>query len=245
MVTLLLIVSAFLAGILNAVAGGGSFLTFPALVMAGVPPVEANATSTVAVFPGALASFVGYRSQIRDVGELSVKLVVVVSLIGGAAGAVLLLKTPENVFEAIAPWLLLAATLLFAFGRQASAWLRARVRIGPVTVLLSQFAIAVYGGYFGGGMGIMMLAVYSLYGLTNLHAMNGMKALSAGLLNAVAVVAFVAAHAVHWHEALIMAASALAGGYTGAHVAQRIDQRILRAVVIATGVAMTIWFFTK
>src|SRR5689334_11315592 len=168
MVTLLLVVSAFLAGMLNAVAGGGSFLTFPALVMAGVPPVAANATSTVAVFPGSFASVLGYRNQFKHLEGMHVPSILAVSLVGGVAGAVLLLVTPEKLFEGLAPWLLLVATVLFAYGKRIGAWLRRRVQIGLPTLLVSQLIIAIYGGYFGGGIGILMLAAFGLYGLTNL-----------------------------------------------------------------------------
>ncbi|QCN95024.1 sulfite exporter TauE/SafE family protein [Azospirillum argentinense] len=243
MLTLLLIVSAFFAGVLNAVAGGGSFLTFPALIMAGVPPLNANATSTVAVSPGALASAYGYRRELGRIKEVSLPAFLGVSLIGGLLGALLLLWTPQRVFEEIIPWLLLFATVLFAFGPKVSAYIRRNFKVGHNTVLIVQFFIAIYGGYFGGGIGILILATLGVFGLTDLHAMNGLKALVSGCLNAVAVVAFVFGGAVYWNEALIMMVAAVAGGYAGAAVARHIPPPILRKFVIVVGVAMTVYFF--
>ncbi len=243
MFTLLLIVSAFFAGALNAVAGGGSFLTFPALILAGVPPLNANATSTVAVAPGALASAYGYRRELGKIKEIHLPSFLGVSLVGGLFGALALLWTPERTFEAIVPWLLLFATVLFAFGPKVSAWIRRTVTVGYTSVLVTQFFIAVYGGYFGGGIGILILATLGVFGLTNLHAMNGLKTLVSGCLNAVAVVAFVFGGAVYWTEALIMLVAAVAGGYAGAAIARRIPPPILRKFVIGVGVTMTAYFF--
>ncbi len=243
MLTLLLIVSAFFAGALNAVAGGGSFLTFPALILAGVPPLNANATSTVAIAPGALASAYGYRRELGKIKEVHLPSFLGVSLIGGLIGALALLWTPERTFEAIVPWLLLFATVLFAFGPKVSAWIRRTVTVGYSSVLVTQFFIAVYGGYFGGGIGILILATLGVFGLTDLHAMNGLKTLVSGCLNAVAVVAFIVGGAVYWTEALIMLVAAVAGGYAGAAIARRIPPPVLRKFVIAVGVAMTAYFF--
>lgn len=243
MLTLLLIVSAFFAGVLNAVAGGGSFLTFPALILAGVPPLNANATSTVAVAPGALASAYGYRRELGRISEVHLPSFLGVSLVGGLAGALLLLWTPQRTFEAVVPWLLLFATVLFAFGPTASAWIRRNCTVGYPAVLVTQFFIAVYGGYFGGGIGILILATLGVFGLTDLHAMNGLKTLVSGCLNAVAVIAFVAGGAVYWTEALIMLVAAMAGGYAGAAVARKIPPPVLRKFVIVVGAAMTVYFF--
>ncbi|MBP2228183.1 putative membrane protein YfcA [Azospirillum agricola] len=243
MLTLLLIVSAFFAGVLNAVAGGGSFLTFPALILAGVPPLNANATSTVAVAPGALASAYGYRRELGKIREIHLPSFLGVSLVGGLLGALLLLWTPQRTFEVIVPWLLLFATVLFAFGPKASAWIRRNVTVGHGAVLVTQFFIAIYGGYFGGGIGILILATLGVFGLTDLHAMNGLKTLVSGCLNAVAVIAFVAGGAVYWTEALIMLVAAMAGGYAGAAVARRIPPPVLRRFVILVGAAMTVYFF--
>lgn len=241
--SLLLVVAAFAAGALNAVAGGGSFLTFPALVFAGVPPVAANATSTVAVCPGALAGAYGYRSELGRLTEINLPAFIGISLVGGLLGAVLLLWTPDATFDAIIPWLLLFATALFAAGPKLAAWIRRTAKLGPVGVLVVQFLIAVYGGYFGGGIGILMLATFGVFGLTDIHAMNGLKSLLSGCLNAIAVVAFVAGGAVYWTAALIMLVACVAGGYLGARFARRIPPPHLRKFVILVGAAMTVYFF--
>lgn len=241
--TLLLIVAAYAAGVVNAVAGGGSFLTFPALVFAGVPPVAANATSTVAVCPGALAGAYGYRAELGRLTEVNLPAFVGISLIGGLLGALLLLWTPDATFTAVIPWLLLFATALFAAGPKLAACLRRRMSLGPLGVLAVQFVIAVYGGYFGGGIGILMLATFGVFGLRDIHAMNGLKSLLSGCLNAVAVVAFVAGGAVYWTEALIMLVACVAGGYSGARIARRIPPLHLRRFIILVGSAMTVYFF--
>lgn len=238
-----LILSGFLAGIINAIAGGGSFLTFPALIAAGVPAVAANATSTVALLPGTFASTFSYRRQVRDVPGLSIWALLAVSLVGGIAGSVLLLKTPERAFVALAPWLLVFATIIFTFGRQISGFLKARVHIGAAAVLCMQAVIAIYGGYFGGGIGIMMLAALSLYGLTNVNAMNAIKTMLGGTLNAIAALIFIFSSLIHWHEAIVMAIASTAGGYFGAHMAQRINPRIVRLAVIVIACSMTAYLF--
>lgn len=242
---LLLVVAAFVAGAQNAVAGGGSFVTFPALVFTGVPPIIANASSTVALFPGSLAGAWGYRRDFQPMQGVSLLAITLVSLVGGATGAVLLLVTPARAFDLIVPWLLLLATVLFAFGPQFTHFVARRWRIGPPTLLAVQLLIAIYGGYFGGAIGILMLALYGLFGLTNLNAMNGVKSLMAGLLNAVAVVVFVIAGKVWWHETAIMVVAAIVGGYGGARIARRIDPRYLRGIIILIAAGITIIFFVR
>lgn len=245
MTLLLLIVSAFAAAVMNSVAGGGSFLTFPALVFAGIPSVSANATSTVALFPASFASAWAYRHDFPQLTGISAKTIMGISLLGGIAGALLLIFTPVRTFDAVVPWLLLAATVLFAAGKHVTPYLKRVVTIGPVTLCVVQFIIAVYGGYFGGAIGIMMLAVFGLFGLTNIHSMNALKTLLAGTLNGVAVVCFVIAGQVQWDAALIMLASALAGGYVGARVARRMNPDLVRILVIGIGVLMTVAFFLR
>jgi uncharacterized membrane protein YfcA len=242
---LLLVIAAFVAGAQNAIAGGGSFVTFPALVFIGVPPIIANASSTVALFPGSLAGAWAYRHDFEPMQGVRLWAITLVSVVGGAVGAVLLLVTPPRAFDLIVPWLLLLATVLFAFGPELTRFVARLWRIGPATLLAIQMLIAIYGGYFGGAIGILMLALYGLFGLTNLNAMNGVKSLMAGLLNAVAVVVFVIAGKIWWHETGIMVLAAIAGGYGGARVARRVDHRYLRAVIILIAVAMTVTFFVR
>jgi len=194
---------------MNSVAGGGTFLTFPALVFAGVPSVMANATSTVAVFPGALASAWAYRKDFPRLEGMSARTILLISLLGGAAGALLLIFTPQHTFDRLVPWLLLAATVLFAAGKKLTPWLRRHIHIGPAALCSIQFVIALYGGYFGGAIGIMMLALFGLFGLTSITEMNALKTLLGGLLNAVAVVCFIIAGQVQWTPALIMLVSAV------------------------------------
>jgi uncharacterized membrane protein YfcA len=242
---LLLVGAAFIAGIMNAVAGGGSFLTFPALVFAGIPSVMANATSTVALFPASFASAWAYRRDFPRIEGLSTSVLLVISVAGGIIGALLLIYTPERTFDAIVPWLLLAATLLFAVNKRLIPWLKRNVHVGPLALSGVQFGIAVYGGYFGGAIGIMMLALFGLLGVTHIHAANALKTLMAGALNAVAVVCFIVAGKVDWLPAAIMVLSAVAGGYVGARVARRMNPDHIRASVIVIGVAMTVVFFVR
>jgi len=242
---LLLIFTAFAAGIINSVAGGGSFLTFPALVFTGVPSIVANASSTLALLPGTLASAWAYRDDFRRTEGFPRVPMLIVSLAGGIAGALLLLFTPERTFDSVIPWLMLAAALLLAFGPRISPLLKRAVHIGPVTVVLIQFLVAVYGGYFGGAIGIVMLATWSVFGLSDIHVMNANKTVLAAAMNAVAVVLFIAAHKIWWPQSLAMLVAAVLGGYTGATTAKRVDPKYLRAAIIVISFAMTIAFFLR
>jgi uncharacterized membrane protein YfcA len=240
--------SAVLGGALNSVAGGGSFLTFPALVVTGVAPVRANATSTVALWPGSVASVRAYR---RELGGLEhVRILSAISFVGGLLGAVVLLRTPNATFSHLIPYLLLAATLLFAFSEQIKRRLRGLFSRptgpnGQLSLLLAfgQFMIATYGGFFGGGIGILMLAALGLFGMENIHAMNGLKTLLATCINGIAVITFVVARAVDWPQALVMVLGAALGGYAGAASARRIEQRYVRGFVVLVGCVMTCYFF--
>ncbi len=244
----LLLVAAFVAGALNAVAGGGSFLTLPALVFTGVPPVVANATGTVALLPGYLAGAWGFREDMQSPPGLSMRSVVVLSLIGGSAGAALLLVTSDAAFNKIVPWLLLVATALFAFGPQLRQWAGSGPQGGaaaPLKAGLGMLAVATYGGYFNGGLGILLLALFGLLGQTQLNAMNGMKNLVSALLTAIAVVIYAAGGKVLWYQALVMMVAATAGGYGGARLARRLPPAVLRWGIVATGLVMTALFFWK
>jgi uncharacterized membrane protein YfcA len=243
MIYLLLIGAGFAAGVLNSLAGGGSFITFPSLVVSGVPAVVANASNTVALVPGAMASVFSYRTDIRRMDERRLKSWWLVSIIGGIAGAVLLLFTSDRTFRQIAPWLLLFATVLFAFGNQISTVFRGRLHANQALMLALLFPIAVYGGYFGGGIGIMILAAFRLYGYTDIHGMNGLKNILGGSLNGIAALIFIFAHEVQWFPTLIMMAAAISGGYVGPHLARRLRPRVVRGIVIGVGCLMTAYFF--
>ena len=243
MTYVLLIAAAFAAGAINSVAGGGSFLTFPSLVFAGVPAVVANASNTVAIFPASIASAIAYRDDIQKLNERQLKWWLIVSLLGGAVGAALLLSTSDKTFRLIAPWLLLFATVLFAFGNRVSLAMRGRLHSSQPLILMLLFPIAVYGGYFGGGIGIMFLAAMRLYGFTDIHGMNGVKTVLAGALNAIAALVFIFAHQVWWRPTLIMMAAAMAGGYVGPIMARKVKADAIRGLVIVVGITMTVYFF--
>ncbi len=245
----LLLVAAFTAGALNAVAGGGSFLTLPALVFTGVPPVVANATGTVALLPGYMAGAWGFKDDMAPPPGLSMKQVVVLSLIGGSAGAALLLFTPDATFRKVVPWLLLAATAMFAFGPQLRAWASGKnaehAAPSVAKAAIGMLIVAIYGGYFNGGLGILLLALFGLLGQTQLNAMNGMKNLVSALLTAIAVVIYAVGGIVQWQQAIIMMVAATLGGYLGARVARKIPAHILRWGIVATGLVMAVLFFIK
>jgi uncharacterized membrane protein YfcA len=241
----LLTLAAFVAGILNAVAGGGSFIAFPALIFAGMPALNANASSTVALFPGQFSSAFAYRSDIRGIEEFSVTMLLVLSLIGGLLGALLLLVTPADVFERLVPWLLFFATAVFILGNFAPASATIHFRLGPRAVLAVQFLIACYGGYFGGGIGFLMLAALTLFGMRDIHAMNGIKILMGTMMNATAVVTFVVAGIVHWPETIGMAVASFIGGYIGVIGAKRVDPAALKGFVAVVATILTIYFFWR
>lgn len=240
----LLIAAAFLGGGINAVAGGGSFFTFPALVWAGIPPVAANASGTLALLPGYMASTWGFREDLRAPQRLSMPAVLATSLVGGSIGAGLLLLTPDELFSDIVPWLLLAATLLFALGPRLLRHLNASgSESGPGIQVMALLAVCVYGGYFNGGLGIVLLAAFGLLGHTGLNRMQGLKNLVSAVLTAIAVALYAIGGAIVWLKALVMMISAVAGGYVVARVARQLPESTIRFVVIATGAVMTVLFF--
>jgi uncharacterized membrane protein YfcA len=245
----LLLIAGFLAGAMNALAGGGSFVTLPALVLAGLPSVTANASSTVALFPGSLASIWVYRDGIARPGGVlpgtSIGALLAASLVGGFAGAVLLLATPSATFDHIIPWLLLLATLALAFGPRVGLALRRVIRLGAPPLLAGQFLLGIYGGYFGGAVGIMMMAVWSLLGTADLKAMNPVKTLLVAATNTVAVLCFAAADAVRWPETSAVLLAALVGGYAGARAGSCLGPRLIRAAVVSITAGMTIAFFIR
>jgi len=241
----LLLFAGFAAGAMNALAGGGSFVSLPALIAAGVPSVQANASSTVALYPGGLAGTWAYRDGLEPVAGVSLKLLGLVTGLGGLTGALLLLLTPSSTFDLVIPWLLLFATLLLAFGRQAGAVLRQRLSIGPGTMVAIQFLLGVYGGYFGGAVGIMMLSIWGLLGTSDLKRLHPARTLMVSATNTVAVLLFALAGAVAWPKTLVMLAAGIIGGYTGGHLGRRLDARWVRAGTLACTVSITVIFFYR
>ncbi|KND61740.1 putative membrane protein [Candidatus Burkholderia verschuerenii] len=242
---LIVIVAGFVAGAMNALAGGGSFVSLPALIAAGLPPVQANASSTVALFPGGVVSAWAYREGLTPVGPVSIRMMLVVTLIGGFIGAVLLLSTSSATFSFLLPWLLLCASLALAFGRRIGDALRRRVRIGAAVVLSIQFLLGIYGGYFGGAVGLMMLAVWGLLDTRDIKSLNAPRTLLVSAANSVAVLTFAFAHAVRWPETLAMLLAAVAGGYGGAQIGRRAPAKVIRAGTLLLSACITLAFFVK
>jgi hypothetical protein len=247
----LLFVAAILAGTMNSVAGGGSFISFPALIFTRALPIPANATSTVALWPGTVASVGAYRKRFPKDFRILLEMVAT-SLAGGTLGALVLLRTPQNTFMRFVPYLFLLATLLLIFGKDLADWLEARFKTSKqprwlvvAASVFFQFLIALYGGFFGAGIGIMMLALLTVLRMEDIHAMNALKTLLNAAINGAAVVTFIAAGAVLWPQALVMLVGAVLGGYGGAHYAQKLNPQIVRRFVIAVGVCMTVYFFLR
>jgi hypothetical protein len=236
------------------VAGGGTLLTFPAIVGLGLDPRVANATSTVALWPGALSSMWGYRGELRGTRRWLLHFTAP-SLLGGGAGAWLLLVTSPGAFARVVPFLVLGATLLFLVQRPLLVWVRGHApapqagAAAPAMPLagfyLAQFGVGVYGGYFGAGIGILMLAVLGLMGETNIHRMNGLKNWGGLCMNLVAAVSFAASGIVDWPVALAMAVGGLVGGYGGSRVAQRVGQQPVRRAVVVIGLASAVWLLLR
>jgi uncharacterized membrane protein YfcA len=244
-----LFVAAIMGGTLNAIAGGGSFIAFPSLLLTGVPPIPANATNTVAMWTGLTASGGAYRNRLNVSMRVMVPLVAA-SICGGLIGAILLLKTPAHTFMRMLPWLMLSATLLFTFGKKLSSTQPSSVAHNAssraiIAATIFEFLVAIYGGYFGAGMGFVILAMLAMVGMTDIHAMNGLKAILSSTTNGPAVIAFIVAHAIYWPQAAVMAGGAILGGYFGAHYAQRLPQARVRMLVILVGAGLTVYFFVK
>jgi len=224
-------------------------VAFPALMFAGVPPISANATNAVALWVGVTASTGAYRKHL-DISRRVMLPLAVTSVIGGIAGAFLLLRTPANTFLHVLPWLMLGATLLFVFGGRLARGSKSGLAHDASTTAIAvaaifELVVAVYGGYFGGGVGIMNLAMLAVLGMTDIHAMNALKVVLGGLINGVATVTFILARAVACKAGAIMTAGAIVGGYFGAHYAQKLPQAWIRAFVIVVGTGMTVYFFWK
>lgn len=247
-----LFVSALIGGTLNAVAGGGSFFCFPALLFTGLPAIQANATNTLALWPGSLASTGAYRRELKHQRPAVLIILTVSSLLGGIIGALVLLGTAQDTFVQLVPFLLLLATLLFAVSPYFTGRLRARVlehsTINIPTLVLvagAQFLISIYGGFFGGGIGILMLATLALMGMENIHEMNSVKTLLTVVINGSAMVLFIIRGAILWPQALLMIVGTVLGGYGGAYYARKIDPKHVRIFVICVGILLTAYFFGR
>jgi uncharacterized membrane protein YfcA len=246
--------AAILAGALNAVAGGGGFIAFPALIFVGTPPIQATATYTAAMLPGGMASIGAYRNTYQNSNQLRSLLIsiFVVGIAGGIFGALLLLHTPADLFMRIVPWLLLLATVLFTFSPQVVPFLRARASrsqegrlLMQIFTLVLELSIAIYIGFFGAGAGIMVLAMLALLGIENIHTMNGLKVILVVAVNTVALITYAWGHAVVWSYALVMMTGAVIGGYGGAWLAQKFRPQHVRYFVIAVGLSMSVYFFVR
>jgi uncharacterized protein len=237
-----------MAGALNGVAGGGSFITFPALIFVGLPPVNANATNNTGTWVGYLASFYAYRHD-RGVRSQEFWRLILISLVGGAIGSILLLKTPQAVFAKLVPYLLLLATLLFALNPWLERFQKQHGNLPSQRTLLFlrflQLAIAIYGGFFGGGVGILLLALFGLMGMEDIHAMNALKSVLSTCINGIAMVTFILSGAVLWPYAILMSVGTILGGYWGVYYVRKMDPKLVRWFVIAVGVSMTLYFFFK
>ncbi len=256
--SLWLVIAAFLAGVLNAVAGGGSFLLFPAMLGTGMLPVHANATNTVALWPGQLTSIAAYRNDMRRHLRLAV-LLGLAGLIGGTAGALVLLNTPQRTFIALVPWLLLVAATIFALSRPVTRWLegrkaarhaRAGTAPGPprphrLGVFFSNILVCFYIGYFGAGAGFLIITLLSLFGFEDLNEINALKVVATAMANGIAFIIFVVSGQVEWRYCLLAMVTCAIGGYSSARFARLLPQSVLRLSVIVIGFGMAAWFFWK
>ncbi len=247
---LFLFAIAVLAGMLNGVAGGGGLIAFPALLLAGVQPINANATNAAALWFGTAASTVAYRQELSSQRK-ELLLLSGTSVVGGVWGSYLLLHTSQADFAAMVPYLLLIATLVFTLGQPLMQWLKVRgqnsstFRLPMVVILLLQLAIATYGGFFGGGGGILMLAVLEIMGMKNIHTMNAFKSWLVTCLNGVAIIHFLIAHTIMFSQAIVMAIGAVIGGYGSAYWARQLNPCWVRCLIICVGFSMTIYFFLQ
>jgi hypothetical protein len=244
-----LVVASFIAGVMNAMAGGGSFISFPAMLSMGIPPIQANATNTVALWPGQLTSLATLKSDIRK--DL-LPVVALASILGGVAGATILLRTRQVTFLHLIPWLLLIGAVIFGISGPVSRWLRARsakphAERAPRYLLLfcALFPVCFYIGYFGAGGGLLAMTVLALFGVEEMHALNVMKIIAACLSNLVAIVTFIVSGAILWHYCLISMIFAAMGGYVGARYARRMNPETLRIIVVITGCVISAYFFWR
>lgn len=243
--TLIIALAAFGAGVLNTIAGGGTFLTFPALVFIGVPPVMANATSAVAVFPGYLGGALGFRKELSAMQPQPLMRLAAITLAGGLLGSLLLMVSSNEVFARIVPFLLLVATLVFLFGDRLRTFAARHSASMRPQGAVGLFLVSVYGGYFNGGLGIMLLALFAIWGMRDIHEMNGLKNGLSFVLSAISVLAFSIAGLVVWPQALVMMVAAVVGGYVGAPVARILPRPVLRGLIALVGFGMTAVFLMR
>jgi uncharacterized protein len=258
----LLFAAAIVGGMFNGIAGGGSFISFPALIFTGLAPIEANATSTLAMWFGAVASSFVYRKALLPptaaesdspspdhppIDRPTIYALSAVSLVGGIIGSQLLLVFPAKTFSQVVPYLMIFATALFACSPRLTQWLRSgkTPRLPWIATLLLQLAIAIYGGYFGAGVGILMLATMSLMGLSHIHAMNGLKSTLGSCMNGVAIVTFGLAQKIAWFPAILMGMGAICGSYLSAKIAQKVPEATVRQVILGVAGMMTIYLFSQ
>lgn len=242
----MLFLAGTLAGIVNALAGGGTFLVFGALTLIGLPPVSANATSAIVQFPGYITSTLAYRSQVSRLWRLALPLGLA-SAAGGLVGALILLRLDNAAFRVLVPWLLVAATALFAAG----PWLRPTPKPGEVAVVHAglgtfvQFVTSIYGGFFGAGMGVIMLATLGVTQPGDYHRLNAIKSMMAAVIASIAIVVFVSGGVIGWPQTLVMAPGVAVGGYAGVWIARRVPQLLVRIFVIATGLGLALYYFVQ
>ncbi len=230
---------------MNALAGGGTFVTLPALIAVGIPSVIANTSSTVALYPAQIVTAWSYRDGLGPVGPVSIKVLLAATLVGGAVGAVLLLSTSSSAFNHALPWLLLVATVMLGFGRQLGETLRRRWHINAPTVIATQLLLGVYGGYFGGAVGLMMMAVWGLLDDRTLKSLNAPRTLMVCAANTVAVIIFIAAGSVRWRESLVLLVTAAIGAHFGAQLGRRANAQVVRWGTVIISTVITVAFFVK
>jgi hypothetical protein len=252
---IVIIVAGFLGGMLNAVAGGGSFITLPALIFAGVSPVSANATGTAALLPGYIASAWRFRREIEFPAKINVIVIVLIAIVGGSLGASVLLLTSDRIFSSLIPWLILLATTMFVIGPRLinykgfspgqTGGSDAGTSMGIPVAVMVLFSVCAYGGYFNGGLGIILLAALGLMGQTSLLGMNGVKNFISALLTAIAVVIYAVGDVIALGPLLVMGVASVFGGYIGAAFAYRIPAKVLKAFIVMVGLIMALIFFLK
>lgn len=241
---LMIAAAGFVAGVQNALAGGGSFITFPALLLAGLNPLAANMTSTIAMFPSQTTSAIAGRKLVADVGPLSFKQMFAISIVGGILGAILLLSTPVSFFSRLVPWLVLFATSVFAWGSFRRTPLHAVSAMPKWALILVQSCIAVYGGYFGGGIGFLMLAALTIAG-QQVRAATATKNVLAMAMNAAATLIFATSKLISWPAAIALCGGGIAGGLCGSWLIHRLPEKIMRGFVVLVGATLTVWMFVR